>query len=98
MGFVFFVLVFFLFVEDCFSTSTNNMKFTTWDQDNDVVTQNCAITMKSGWWHEGCTCANVNGLYLAGSNDLYNSGVTYVPWRTVYYSLKSTELMVRRVK
>uniref|UniRef100_K1Q0F5 Ficolin-1 n=1 Tax=Magallana gigas TaxID=29159 RepID=K1Q0F5_MAGGI len=33
-----------------------------------------------------------------GSNDLFNVGVTYRKWRNAYYSLKSTELMVRRVK
>lgn len=74
------------------------MKFTTWDQDNDILAiGNCAYYKKSGWWHVNCTCANVNGLYLAGVTTLNNEGVTYGYWRGWYYSMKSTQLMVRRV-
>nr|XP_034322681.1 microfibril-associated glycoprotein 4 [Crassostrea gigas] len=89
-------------VGDCFTNATinrvmNSMMFSTWDQDNDVTTHNCAVIHKSGWWHRSCNCANPNGLYLAGETTLYNQGVTYHPWRDKYYSLKSTRLMVRRV-
>eukprot|EP00105_Crassostrea_gigas_P036014 XP_019920162.1 PREDICTED: ficolin-2 [Crassostrea gigas] len=84
-------------VDECL-ISVNNMKFTTWDQDNDILsTGNCAYYKKSGWWHWDCTCANVNGLYLAGETTLNNEGVTYGYWRGWYYSMKSTQLMVRRV-
>eukprot|EP00105_Crassostrea_gigas_P042104 XP_019926252.1 PREDICTED: ficolin-2-like [Crassostrea gigas] len=64
-------------VDDCFVQVINNMKFTTWDQDNDRYSSNCAALTKSGWWHNYCTCANVNGLYLAGETTLENVGVTY---------------------
>lgn len=25
---------------------------------------NCAQTLRSGWWHAGCSNANLNGMYL----------------------------------
>ncbi|XP_048769808.2 ficolin-1-like [Ostrea edulis] len=87
-------------VGDCFTSihPINNMKFTTKDQDNDVKSgNNCAAQNQSGWWHRMCHCANPNGLYLAGKTPVYARGITYSPWRTQYYSLKTTQIMVRRV-
>ncbi|KAH8391193.1 hypothetical protein KR215_008758 [Drosophila sulfurigaster] len=32
-----------------------NMKFTTFDRDNDIGDKgNCAVQYKSGWWHREC--------------------------------------------
>ncbi|XP_034318734.2 ficolin-2 [Magallana gigas] len=88
-------------VGECFTTADsntvlNNMKFSTWDQDNDNNPYRCAVGWQSGWWHNSCGCANPNGMYLAGETTVIK-GVTYRPWRDKYYSLKSTRLMVRRV-
>ncbi|XP_048750543.2 ficolin-2-like [Ostrea edulis] len=87
-------------VGDCFTSEhpINNMKFTTKDQDNDVKSSNnCAVQYQSGWWHNSCHCSNPNGLYLAGETSIHADGITYSPWRTQYYSLKTIQLMVRRV-
>uniref|UniRef100_A0A8W8MA27 Fibrinogen C-terminal domain-containing protein n=2 Tax=Magallana gigas TaxID=29159 RepID=A0A8W8MA27_MAGGI len=87
-------------VEDCFTRASgiNNMKFTTRDQDNDpYLTANCANLYPSGWWHNQCHCANPNGLYLDGQTNQFGKGITYNPWLTQYYSLKTISLMVRRV-
>ncbi|XP_065943032.1 ficolin-2 [Magallana gigas] len=90
-------------VGDCFGSTTspnqmNNMKFTTLDQDNDLRSEvNCAIRTNAGWWHKSCSCANPNGLYLRGENSMGNQGVTYVTWRGPFYSMKATQMMVRRV-
>ncbi|XP_061170841.1 angiopoietin-2-like [Saccostrea echinata] len=86
-------------VADCFTATTNpiqNMKFSTKDQDNDVDGNNCATLYKSGWWHNKCHCSNPNGLYLAGDTTIFAEGITYNPWLTHYYSLKTIQLMVRR--
>ncbi|XP_023175071.2 angiopoietin-related protein 7-like [Drosophila hydei] len=32
-----------------------NMKFSTKDRDNDLVTNNCAIVHESGWWFHNCS-------------------------------------------
>ena len=84
------------FVDDCFTQTIHNVNFSTKDQDNDASDVQCANTYFSGWWHNSCHCANPNGLYLAGPNSRYGRGMTYSPWHTQYYSLKSTKLMVRR--
>ncbi|XP_048751641.2 ficolin-2-like [Ostrea edulis] len=86
-------------VGDCFTSGQpiNNMKFTTKDQDNDAYPENCAVKYPSGWWHNSCHCANPNGLYLAGETAVYAEGIMYKPWLTEYYSLKTIQLMVRRV-
>uniref|UniRef100_K1Q9A0 Ficolin-1 n=1 Tax=Magallana gigas TaxID=29159 RepID=K1Q9A0_MAGGI len=82
---------------DCFGASINNMMFSTKDQDNDAWPRNCAEEFQSGWWHNACHCANPNGVYLAGNTSIYAVGIVYQPWRGYYYSLKSTQLMVRRI-
>lgn len=90
----------FIFVEDCFTGSVmpkDNMMFTTWDQDNDAAADNCAELFSSGWWHKHCNCANPNGLYLSGDTSVYGKGITYEPWLGFFYSLKFTELKVRRL-
>ncbi|XP_065943571.1 ficolin-2-like [Magallana gigas] len=75
----------------------DTMMFTTSDQDNDVAGDNCAELYVSGWWHKHCNCANPNGLYLSGETAIYGKGITYRPWLGAFYSLRFTELKVRRV-
>ncbi|CAF2545682.1 unnamed protein product [Rotaria sp. Silwood2] len=73
------------------------MRFTTRDQDNDQSTSSqCAENYKSGWWHTGCTLANLNGLYLRG-NDSTATGVFWNNWLGAKYSLKTCEMKVRPV-
>ncbi|XP_048751642.2 ficolin-2-like [Ostrea edulis] len=84
-------------VGDCFTSGINNMKFSTKDQDNDATSGSCAVRYQSGWWHNSCHCSNPNGLYLAGETSIFGDGITYSPWLTHYYSLKTIQLMVRRV-
>lgn len=88
------------FVDDCFTGNVipiDTMMFTTSDQDNDVAGDNCAELYVSGWWHKHCNCANPNGLYLSGETAIYGKGITYRPWLGAFYSLRFTELKVRRV-
>ncbi|XP_078330623.1 ficolin-2-like [Crassostrea virginica] len=86
-------------VGDCFTRQINyinNMKFSTFDNDNDRVDGSCASSHYGGWWYNQCHCANPNGLYLRGANDQPAKGMTYAPFRSQSYSLKSVTLMVRR--
>ena len=38
----------------------NGMKFSTVDNDNDKWNSNCAISYKSGWWHNKCYSIDIN--------------------------------------
>ena len=45
--------------KDCFAWH-NGMKFSTFDNDNDKHSGNCAAWRKSGWWYNGCRHININ--------------------------------------
>ena len=40
--------------------SLNGLKFSTPDNDNDKSFGSCAVTFKSGWWHNDCYNVNIN--------------------------------------
>merc|ERR1712096_329910 len=80
---------------DCFNAyhGSYNMKFTTRDKDQDVHTGvNCAISYTGAWWYEACHCANLNGLYLAGENEMPAQGMTWETFRGQHYSFKTTQM------
>ena len=60
----------------------NGMKFTTYDNDNDRSSYNCANEHKSGWWYNGCHDVNLNGMYPTTSTD---SPTSYMSWRGLGY-------------
>ncbi|XP_019861424.1 PREDICTED: ficolin-2-like, partial [Amphimedon queenslandica] len=74
----------------------NGMKFTTYDYDNDTGTGNCGLICSGAWWYKYCHTANLNGLYLVGSHTSYANGVNWYPFKGFYYSLKTTEMKMRR--
>ncbi|XP_062135354.1 fibroleukin-like [Drosophila sulfurigaster albostrigata] len=50
-------------IEDAMSDG-ENMKFTTFDRDNDKIDDgNCAVDYKSGWWYTSCYYCNINAPY-----------------------------------
>ena len=74
------------------------MKFSTFDQDNDIQdSRNCARAHKGGWWFKECNRAFLNGLYLRGKytgTDDY--GVHWgSSWNGNKYSLKFAEMKFR---
>ena len=71
------------------------MPFTTKDQDNDNVKDNCANTFKGAWWYKGCHKSNLNGLYLRGQHSSFANGVNWFHWKGHNYSLKRTEMKIR---
>ncbi|KAK7079758.1 cell surface pattern recognition receptor signaling pathway [Halocaridina rubra] len=56
----------------------------------------CANTYKGAWWYSLCHDSNLNGQYLYGEHNSYADGVNWRSWRGYYYSLKFTEMKIRR--
>ena len=78
-------------------TYHNGRQFTTRDSDHDAYGQNCAVVFSGAWWYNNCHYSNLNGLYLGGAHSSYANGVNWRSWREYHYSLKFTEMKLRRV-
>ena len=74
----------------------NGWGFTTVDNDNDRYSGNCALLYEGAWWHDHCHHSNLNGRYLSASDRSYAIGVNWRSWRGYSYSLKTTEMKIRR--
>ena len=75
----------------------NGQQFSTRDQDSDVLpNEHCAQRYKGGWWYAACHSSNLNGLYHGGSHSSYADGVNWDTWRGRHYSLKFTEMKLRK--
>uniref|UniRef100_K1R7J3 Tenascin n=1 Tax=Magallana gigas TaxID=29159 RepID=K1R7J3_MAGGI len=74
---------------------SNNMMFSTLDQDNDgYSSSNCATALRSAGWFYRCYWANPNGEYT----DSEKTGPGYISWydwKHSHISLKSIQLMIR---
>ncbi|XP_033111072.1 ficolin-2-like, partial [Anneissia japonica] len=75
-----------------------NLQFSTSDRDHDTYGSSCAVAYKGAWWYSSCHSSNLNGLYLKGETDQYAKGVVWSHWKGHYYSLKTTEMKIRRLK
>lgn len=78
--------------------SSNGMRFSTFDRDQDRSEQSCAEIYGGGWWYNNCQAANLNGVYYQGVYDSPNSVPNGVLWPTFKgrnYSLKTTRMFIR---
>ena len=71
--------------------------FSTKDRDNDLYAGSCAQTFKGAWWYNNCHTSNLNGQYLNGSHTSNADGINWYEWTGWFYSLKSTEMKIRRI-
>ncbi|XP_044124718.1 ficolin-1-like [Bufo gargarizans] len=75
----------------------NNMKFSTKDEDNDILEGSCSLQYKGGWWYNNCHHANLNGLYHLGEHTSFADGINWYTARGHKYSYKHVEMKIRPV-
>ncbi|XP_062602507.1 fibrinogen-like protein A [Saccostrea cucullata] len=73
----------------------NGRNFTTFDMDNDIWPENCAVHCHGAWWYGGCQQSNLNGDH---GNDEHAKGINWFHWHGWYYSMNSTQMMFRVTK
>ena len=71
--------------------------FSTLDKENDNSTAyKCAEEYHGAWWYNRCHESNLNGRYVNGIHDIEGDGVNWKSWRGHNYSLKTTDMKIRR--
>lgn len=74
---------------------SNLRPFSTFDNDNDRSSLNCASMLKGGWWWKSCG-RGLNGLYLTDPQDTTaRQGIVWFRWRGWDYTLKRSQMMIR---
>ncbi|MEO0687419.1 MAG: fibrinogen-related domain-containing protein, partial [Cyanobacteria bacterium J06649_11] len=67
----------------------NNVKFSTFDVDNDRLSMNCANVFGGAWWHVDCFRVNLNGRYSSVPTVIARAkNIHWRQFRDVYESLK----------
>jgi hypothetical protein len=72
----------------------NGQQFSTYEQENDVAPNNCAVDYHGAWWYGICHRTNLNGNYADNS---YARGLNWNDWRGLSYSLRFSEMKMRPV-
>ena len=76
-------------------SNSNNVKFSTRDNDNDQYGDNCATTSEGAWWYNQCsTDANLNGVYQ-DSAVIGDNSVSWYPLKGNMESLQFVEMKLR---
>ncbi|XP_052706750.1 techylectin-5B-like [Crassostrea angulata] len=72
----------------------NGMKFTTRDQDNDTWKDNCALTVKGGWWFYDCLNCDLNGPYRPSASGTWLC-VSWYKFGNETRGMKTASMMIR---
>ena len=68
---------------------SNNMMFSTRDQDHDTHNNSCSRSYHCSWWMTSCFVSCPTGIYTNdGYLTAYAKGIVWRPWKEYYYSMK----------
>ncbi|XP_061395830.1 ficolin-2-like [Musca vetustissima] len=72
------------------------LQFSTFDEDNDTASSNCAQSYEGGWWFTDCYFCHLTGPYRQKENAT-SKGVSWnsLPWKGINYSFKYAEMLIR---
>merc|ERR1712226_605908 len=73
--------------------SNREMKFSTFDNDNDMSRDNCALRFQGAWWYNNCTKSNLNGLFLPAGTAM-DPSIHWYGWEQ-NRALSSVEMKIR---
>ena len=77
--------------------SHDGMEFSTLDRDNDRYSGgSCPVLEHSGWWFDNCRTADLNAQYYNSYSVSNIQGILWHHWHGHRYSLKATEMMIKR--
>ena len=71
----------------------NGMRFSTYDNDNDIWYNNCAQEWTGAWWYKYCHYSNLNGRYFNAPTNNYR-GIIWDSWKST--TLQFSEMKTRR--
>ncbi|XP_056312925.1 microfibril-associated glycoprotein 4-like [Danio aesculapii] len=80
-------------------TYHNEMKFSTFDKDQDTFERSCARLYLGAFWYDNCHNANPNGVYLWGEdNTIFAIGNVWYAWKSNYaIGMKSITMKIKPV-
>ena len=73
----------------------NNQAFSTKDRDNEFSLLHCAKERRSGWWHRGCTAANLNSQFYESKQKSNYKSIYWYHWRKLD-SIKRVEMKIKQ--
>ncbi|KFB41064.1 AGAP011225-PA-like protein [Anopheles sinensis] len=68
-------------------------KFSTYDRDHTL--RKCAVKQHSGWWHDNCSNANLNGRYEKKDGDM--GSIIWIRFKGGNHGLAYSRMMIREI-
>ena len=79
-----------------FENDHSGMKFSTWDNDNDMNEfGNCAQELSGSWWFNNCGGTNFNGQNFNSASAPSFQGIIDFSWRGFQHSLRSVRMSIK---